>query len=581
MRPVNFPPADVETWNTAGRRSGGSPQASAGAVSRQADRTTGSLGRARSGSRVSGRARTERRMAHGDVRSDARIRRATWRRRCSTGPPFGRTPHRDPFRATISNTRCSHSARCMRAFRLRPSRRLIHWSLPISESCGSSSTFLTPGLVFVAERRAVSQGASKRVLPPDAELVISGDPGRIRTLHAFSRLKTPPPPKPWTALTPPSVPTPSRNSSSPPVPPARPKASSTRSGCCAAIRKSLRTMLPFVTDDPPVLCDWLPWNHTFAGNHDFGLVLYNGGSYYIDDGRPVAGAHRSHHPQSRRRPAQHLSERAARVRNGSAISARARANFAIVSSSSCGSCITRARVFRSRYGTSCRNWRWNPAASASSCSPASAPPKPVPPAMFPYWEEDRAGHVGLPAPGVELKLVKAGQKTEARLRSPSITPGYWRQPELTRAAFDEEGFYCLGDALLFVDPERSRQRFHLRRPHRRGFQARHRHLGQRRTAARQVPRHCAPYLRDIVFAGHDGDYVAALIFPNVEACRALVAGRVRCGDRAQRAGSREIHEAASGTRDNQHRQFQPRGARHADGRAALHRQARGHRQRLV
>jgi len=76
-----------------------------------------------------------------------------------------------------------------------------------------------------------------------------------------------------------------------------------------------------------------------------------------------------------------------------------------------------------------------------------------PAALFPYWEEDRAGHVGLPAPGVELKLVKAGEKTEARLRSPSITPGYWREAELTSAAFDQEGFYCLGDALKFVDPD--------------------------------------------------------------------------------------------------------------------------------
>jgi feruloyl-CoA synthase len=121
-------------------------------------------------------------------------------------------------------------------------------------------------------------------------------------------------------------------------------------------------------------------------------------------------------------------------------------------------------------------------------------------------------------------LVKAGQKTEARLRSPSITPGYWRQPELTRAVFDEEGFYCLGDALVAVDPAdpgkgyifdgRIAEDFKLATgtwvsvgPLRAKF------LG-----------HCAPYLRDVVFAGHDGPYVAALIFPNVEACRALVVG---------------------------------------------------------
>ena len=172
--------------------------------------------------------------------------------------------------------------------------------------------------------------------------------------------------------------------------------------------------------------------------------------------------------------------------------------------------------------------------------------------MFPYWEEDRAGHVGLPAPGVELKLVKAGQKTEARLRSPSITPGYWRQPELTRAVFDEEGFYCLGDALLAVDPSdpgkgyifdgRIAEDFKLATgtwvsvgPLRAKF------LG-----------HCAPYLRDVVFAGHDGPYVAALIFPNVEACRALVVGgtdaEVIRSERVQAKFQKLLDElAASGT----------------------------------
>ena len=144
--------------------------------------------------------------------------------------------------------------------------------------------------------------------------------------------------------------------------------------------------------------------------------------------------------------------------------------------------------------------------------------------MFPYWEEDRAGHVGLPAPGVELKLVKAGQKTEARLRSPSITPGYWRQPELTRAVFDEEGFYCLGDALLFVDPADPGKGFIFDGRIAEDFKLATGTWVSVGPLRAKFLAHCAPYLRDIVFAGHDGDYVAALIFPNVEACRALVEG---------------------------------------------------------
>ena len=92
------------------------------------------------------------------------------------------------------------------------------------------------------------------------------------------------------------------------------------------------------------------------------------------------------------------------------------------------------------------------------------------------------GVVGIPNPGVEIKLVPNAGKLEARVKSPSVTPGYWREPELTEAAFDEEGYYKFGDALRFVDAKRSRARLRLRRAGDGGFQAGDRHLGQRRAA---------------------------------------------------------------------------------------------------
>ena len=273
----------------------------------------------------------------------------------------------------------------------------------------------------------------------------------------------------------------------------------------------VRTMLPFVVDDPPVLCDWLPWNHTFAGNHDFGLVLYNGGSYYIDDGRPVSGAIEK------------------TIRNLDDVQPNIFLNvprgFEMVLPF-----LRERREFRDRFfrklrlmyyagaGLSQPVWDELQELAVESCGErilmytGLGSTETGPAAMFPYWEEDRAGHVGLPAPGVELKLVKAGQKTEARLRGPSITPGYWRQPELTCAVFDEEGFYCLGDALLFVDPTDPGKGFIFDGRIAEDFKLatgtwvsvgpmRARFLG-----------HCAPYLRDIVFAGHDGPFVAALFF---------------------------------------------------------------------
>jgi feruloyl-CoA synthase len=137
------------------------------------------------------------------------------------------------------------------------------------------------------------------------------------------------------------------------------------------------------------------------------------------------------------------------------------------------------------------------------------------------WDFDRPGNIGLPAPGVELKLVPNEGKLEARLRGPHITPGYWRQEALTRDAFDEEGFYKLGDALKFVDPHdagkgllfdgRIAEDYKL-------STGTWTSVGPLR--ARFID-HFAPLVRDVVFAGPDRDDNVALVFPDIEACRKL------------------------------------------------------------
>ena len=385
---------------------------------------------------------------------------------------------------------------------------------------------LTPGLVFVSAG-APFRKAIEAVLPADAELVISGDPSGLlpntRRATPFSVLETTAATsavdRAHAAVGPDTIAKFLFTSGST----GTPKGVINTQRMLCSNQEIVRTMLPFVVDDPPILCDWLPWNHTFAGNHDFGLVLYNGGSYYIDDGRPVANGIE------------------ATIRNLDDVRPNIFLNvprgFEMVLPF-----LRERREFRDRFfqrlrlmyyagaGLSQPVWDELQELAVESCGErilmytGLGSTETGPAALFPYWEEDRAGHVGLPAPGVELKLVKAGEKTEARLRGPSITPGYWRQPELTRAAFDEEGFYRLGDALQFVDPGDPGKGFIFDGRIAEDFKLatgtwvsvgplRAKFLGA-----------CAPYLRDIVFAGHDGDFVAALIFPNVEACRALVTG---------------------------------------------------------
>ena len=145
----------------------------------------------------------------------------------------------------------------------------------------------------------------------------------------------------------------------------------------------------------------------------------------------------------------------------------------------------------------------------------------APAALACTWDFDRSGNIGLPFPGVELKLVPNAGKLEARLRGPHITPGYWRQDQHTRDAFDEEGFYKIGDALKFADPDdpgkgmlfdgRIAEDFKLST----GTWV---SVGPMR--ARFID-HCAPYVRDVVFAGADRDDLTALVFPDIEACRKL------------------------------------------------------------
>src|SRR6185312_11570169 len=137
------------------------------------------------------------------------------------------------------------------------------------------------------------------------------------------------------------------------------------------------------------------------------------------------------------------------------------------------------------------------------------------------WDFDRPGNIGLPAPGVELKLVPNEGKLEARLRGPHITPGYWRQKDLTREAFDEEGFYKIGDALKFADPNDPGQGLLFDGRLAEDFKlATGTWVGVGALRARIVE-HFAPLVRDAVIAGADRDEIAALIFPNTEDCRRL------------------------------------------------------------
>ena len=395
---------------------------------------------------------------------------------------------------------------------------------------------LTPGLVFASDGGPFARAVYETV-PDDIELVVTRNPLGDRKTTLFADLLGAEDAAGVAAaharVTPDSIAKFLFTSGST----GHPKAVINTHRMLCSNQAMLASGFAFVADEPPVVVDWLPWSHTFGSNHNFNMVLTHGGSLYIDDGNPT--------PPGVPKTARNLREIAPTIyfnvpKGYEALIAHFHADEVL------------RRNFFSRLkvlfyaGAGLNETTWDELTRLAVettgeriiflSSLGSTETAPL--ALACSWDFDRPGNIGLPAPGVELKLVPNDGKLEARLRGPHITPGYWRQDELTRDAFDEEGFYKIGDALKFVDPSdpgkgllfdgRIAEDFKLST----GTWV---SVGPLR--ARFVD-HFAPYVRDAVFAGADRDDIAALIFPDIEACRKL-------GGLSADASSSEIVAAAA------------------------------------
>ena len=220
---------------------------------------------------------------------------------------------------------------------------------------------------------------------------------------------------------------------------------------CANQQMALQAW-PFIQERAPVLVDWLPWNHTFGGNHNFNLALRHGGTLYIDGGKPVPGLVET--------TVRNLKEIAPtlyfNVPRGYDLllpfleqDAELRANFfrelhmvfyaAAALPQNLWDRLSRLAQEEKRGGDFAMLSAWG----STETSPL---------ATSVHFHMDRPGVIGLPVAGCELKLVPAGGKLEVRVRGSHVTPGYYKRPDLTAAAFDEEGFYRIGDAVKFADP---------------------------------------------------------------------------------------------------------------------------------
>jgi feruloyl-CoA synthase len=301
----------------------------------------------------------------------------------------------------------------------------------------------------------------------------------------------------------------------------QPKAVVTTHRMICSNQAMLRHAFPFVADEPPVLVDWLPWNHTFGGSHNVGLALCNGGTLYIDDGRPT--------PASFAQTLRNLRDIAPtiyfNVPSGFDMLVRELQQDASLREhffSRLHAC------FYAGAGLSQPTWE---ALEAQSVK-ARGQRVPIlsglgvtetsPSITFTTPDANQAGVIGLPGPGNVVKLAPVSGKLELRVKGPHVLPGYWRRPDLTAQAFDEEGYYRLGDAVRLIDAADPRRGLMFDGRIGEDFKLSTGtwvSVGPLRAALLAA---LAPLAFDVVITGLNRDFIGLLIFPAMGACAAFL-----------------------------------------------------------
>lgn len=375
---------------------------------------------------------------------------------------------------------------------------------------------LTPGMIYASDGAKFAPAIST-TFAADIPLIVRTNPVDGRQNHLFADLlQTPVTPAvaaAHDAITPDTVAKVLFTSGSTGLP----KGVITTNRMMACNQEMIRTALAFVTDEPPVLLDWMPWNHVAGGSHNTGMAIYNGGSFYIDDGQPTPArigrtlenlktvqptfftnvpkayeflvAAFDEHPEARR----NLFARLKLLQYaGAGLSQHVFDGLDKAAREETGQHV----MIITGYGST----------------------ETAPFAFTTTWAVSEAGHIGLPAAGMTVKLVPNGDKTELRMKGPNVTPGYWRDAEKTAEAFDEEGFYKIGDAVRFADRAdlskglvfdgRVTEDFKLSTGTWVNFAA----------VRTSVIGACAPLIRDVVLTGLDLNSIGAMIFPDLAAC---------------------------------------------------------------
>ena len=290
-----------------------------------------------------------------------------------------------------------------------------------------------------------------------------------------------------------------------------------------ANQQQVRQCMAFLAEEPPVLVDWLPWNHTFGGNHNIGITVYNGGTLYIDDGKPT--------PKGIAQTLANLREIAPtmyfNVPKGFEEIAFAMDTDTVLRDSLFKRC--KAFMFA---GAGLAQAVWDKLDAHGEAAVGErlrmvtglGMTETAPACMFAVGTDTRSGHIGLPVPGVEVKLVKdasTGGKLEIRFKGPNVMPGYWRAPEQTADAFDDEGFYRTGDAGRLIDPDDIQKGVFFDGRTAEDFKLSTGTFVSVGPLRAKIIAAGDPLVQDAVITGINRDDVGAMLFPRPDECRKL------------------------------------------------------------
>jgi feruloyl-CoA synthase len=287
-----------------------------------------------------------------------------------------------------------------------------------------------------------------------------------------------------------------------------------------ANQQMIRQCLGFLAEEPPVLVDWLPWNHVFGGSHNVNLTLVNGGTLYIDDGKPTPGGMAETLRNLREvSPTIYFN-----VPKGLEEIARAMDTDTVLRDTLFRRC--RVMMFA---GAALSQGVWDQLHAHAEAAVGErvrivtglGMTETAPSCTFAVGTDVASGHIGLPAPGVEVKLVPVDGKVEIRFRGPHVTPGYWRAPQQTADAFDEEGFYRTGDAVRWIDPHNPQRGLLFDGRTAEDFKLSTGTFVSVGPLRATIVAAGDPCVQDAVITGLNRDEVGALIVPRPDECRRI------------------------------------------------------------